>query len=334
MVAEQPAVPAIDAFGRRIDYLRISLTDRCQFRCIYCMPRAGVRFLPRPELLTNAELLRVTAAAARVGFRKLRLTGGEPLLRPGLIDLIREMRAIPGIAEITMTTNGMRLRGMAGRLAEAGLDRVNVSLDTLDPEQFRQITFGGEIDQVWPGLQEAQDAGLLPLKVNAVIVRGLNDSQVPGLAALTVERGWDVRFIEVMPLTGVSEIADEALVMSAELIARIETALGPLQALPTPVNDPARRYRLPGAAGTIGFISSVSEPFCSSCNRLRLTAEGRLHLCLLRDDEVDLREALRAGASEEELAAMVRDAVAIKPWGHGLQAGLRPTQRSMSQIGG
>lgn len=326
--------PAHDGFGRRIDYMRISLTDRCNMRCVYCMPAVGMQFQPRPELLTNDELLLVVRAAAAAGFRKLRLTGGEPALRQDLVELIRAMKAVPGIEQIAMTTNALRLRRTAADLKAAGLDRVNVSIDSLDPQKFRQMTRGGSLDEVWAGILAADAAGLRPLKLNAVIVRGMNDDEVLPLAALTTQHPWEFRFIEVMPLTGVAGLAEEGVVSTAELIARIEAHFGPLQPYGQDPADPARRYRIPGAPGKLGFISAVTDPFCATCNRMRLTADGRLHLCLLRDDEVDLRAAIRSGATQAEVEQIIRHAVQLKPWGHGLPEGVLPTVRGMSQLGG
>lgn len=326
--------PALDSFGRRIDYLRISLTDRCNMRCVYCMPAVGMQFQPRSELLTNDELLLVVRAAATAGFRKLRLTGGEPALRQDLVELIRAMKAVPGIEQIAMTTNALRLRKLAEPLKAAGLDRVNISIDSLDPVKFRQLTRGGNLDEVWAGIRAADAAGLRPLKLNAVIVRGMNDDEVIKLAELTTQHPWEFRFIEVMPLTGVAGLADEGVVSTAELIARIEAHFGPLQPHGQDPADPARRYRIPGAPGKLGFISAVTDPFCATCNRMRLTADGRLHLCLLRDDELDLRAAIRSGANEAEVEQIIRHAVNLKPWGHGLPDGVRPTLRGMSQLGG
>jgi cyclic pyranopterin phosphate synthase len=326
--------PALDAFQRRIDYLRVSLTDRCNMRCVYCMPETGMQFMPRPELLTNSELLRVIQAAAAAGFRKLRLTGGEPLLRKDIVDLVRAMKETPGIEHLAMTTNALRMRRLAQPLKEAGLDRVNISIDSLDAHKFRQITRGGSLEEVWAGIAATQAAGLNPIKLNAVIVRGMNDDEIVQLASLTTRYPWELRFIEVMPLTGVAGLAEEGVVSSAEVQARIEAAWGPLESLGQANSDPADCFRIPGAPGKLGFISSVTNPFCATCNRMRLTADGRLHLCLLRDDEVDLRAAIRRGASQDELEQIVRHAVAVKPWGHGLPEGVLPTLRGMSELGG
>ena len=326
--------PAHDAFGRRIDYLRISLTDRCNMRCVYCMPAVGMQFTPRPELLTTDELLIVVRAAAAAGFRKIRLTGGEPMLRPDLLDIMQAIKSTPGIEHIAMTTNALRLKKLAQPLKDAGLDRVNVSIDTLDSQKFRMMTRGAKLEQVWEGIEEANRVGLHPIKLNAVVVRGMNDEEIPQLAALTLTYPWEMRFIEVMPLTGVAGVAQDGVVKSEELIARLEQIHGPLEHLGLAASDSARRYRIPGAPGKLGFISSVSDPFCATCNRMRLTADGRLHLCLLRDDEVDLRAAIRNGATQDEIEQRIRHAVAIKPWGHGLPEGVLPTLRGMSELGG
>ena len=323
---------ALDSYGRRIDYLRVSLTDRCNMRCTYCMP-AVMQFMPKPELLTTGELLMVMRAAAAAGFRKIRLTGGEPTLRADLVEIVQELKAI-GIEQIAMTTNALRLRKLAQPLKEAGLDRVNISIDSLDPVKFRQVTRGGSLDEVWAGISAADEVGLTPIKLNAVIVRGMNDDELIALAGLTIERKWEFRFIEVMPLTGVAGLAEEGVVSTAELISKLEAHYGPLEPYGQDPSDPARRYRIVGAKGKLGFISAVTDPFCSTCNRMRLTADGRLHLCLLRDDEVDLRAAVRAGASLAELEQIIRHAVYLKPWGHGLPDGVLPTLRGMSALGG
>ena len=326
--------PAHDSFGRRINYLRISLTDRCNFRCVYCMPEHGAHFAPREELLHDDELLRVVGAAARVGFQKIRLTGGEPTIRRNLVELIQGIAATPGIREISMTTNALRLAQQADALKQAGLTRVNISIDSLDADKFRMMTRGGDLRRVWAGIDAAERVGFTPLKMNAVVVRGLNDDEICDLARLTVERPWQLRFIEMMPLAGVGELAESSVVASAEIIARLEAEFGPLEFVGWFGSDPARTYRIQGGRGTLGFISSVTEPFCATCNRMRLTADGKLHLCLLRDDELDLRAALRSGATDDDIDALIREAVFLKPWGHGLPEGVKPTLRGMSELGG
>ena len=323
-----------DAFGRAMTYLRISLTDRCNFRCLYCMPALGMKFQPRAELLTDDELLRAVGLCAELGFKKLRLTGGEPTIRPHLVDLVRAMKAFPGIEEVSMTTNALLLGRIAAPLAAAGLDRVNISIDTLDPDRFQLMTRGGRLDLVWHGIEAADAAGLRPIKLNTVVVKDQNEHEVGDLAALTLDRPWQVRFLEIMPLEGVGAVHDEGLVTSEQTQARLEARFGPLEPVAADPADPARLWRIPGAAGTVGFISPVSAPFCESCNRVRLTADGKLRLCLLRPDEVDLRDLMRAGADDDALRATLRAGIWRKPWGHGLADGDRATVRGMSQIGG
>jgi cyclic pyranopterin phosphate synthase len=325
---------ARDAYGRQMTYLRISLTDRCNFRCLYCMPALGMKFQPRQEHLTDSELLRLVGLFADVGFTKFRLTGGEPTIRPNLVELVRGMKSFPGVEEISMTTNALLLSRNAAQLAEAGLDRVNISIDTLDPDRFKAMTRGGRFDLVWQGIEAAEAAGITPIKLNSVVLKDQNDHEVGQMARLTIDRPWQVRFLEIMPLEGVGEVADEQLVTSEETQARLEAEFGPLEAVAADPADPARLWRIPGAAGTIGFISPVSAPFCAACNRVRLTADGKLRLCLLRPDEADLRDAMRAGADDPTLLRQIRAAIWRKPWGHGLAEGERETVRGMSQIGG
>ncbi len=325
---------AFDAYGRQMTYLRISLTDRCNFRCVYCMPAIGMKFQPRDELLTDEELLRVVGMCAGVGFNKLRLTGGEPTVRPHLVELVREMKRFPGVDEISMTTNALLLSRIAGDLKDAGLNRINVSLDTLDPVKFRLMTRGGRLDLVWAGLEAADAAGLTPIKINSVVIKGHNEHEVGDLAALTIDRDWQMRFLEIMPMEGVGAVHDESLVTSEETKARLEAQFGPLQPIDSSPSDPARVWRIPGARGTVGFISPISAPFCAHCNRVRLAADGKLRLCLLRNDEVDLREMLRNGASDDDIERQIRRGIWRKPWGHGLAEGDRNIGRGMSQIGG
>ena len=329
-----PRIAARDAYGRAMTYLRISLTDRCNFRCLYCMPAVGMKFQPRAELLTDEELLRVVGLCAELGFTKLRLTGGEPTIRPHLVELVRAMKAFPGIEEVSMTTNGLLLGRIAGDLAAAGLDRVNISIDTLNPDRFALMTRGGRLDLVWRGIEAADGAGLRPIKLNTVVVKGQNEHEVGEMAALTLDRPWQVRFLEIMPLEGVGAVHDEGLVTSEQTQARLEERFGPLEPVATDPADPARLWRIPGAAGTVGFISPVSAPFCESCNRVRLTADGKLRLCLLRPDEVELRDLMRAGADDDALRRELRGGIWRKPWGHGLAEAERATGRGMSQIGG
>jgi cyclic pyranopterin phosphate synthase len=322
-----------DAFGRNIHYLRISLTDKCNMRCVYCMSEDMV-FTPNEDLLSSAEILRLVNIFARLGVDKIRLTGGEPTVHPDLIEIVRGIRAA-GIERISMTTNGLRLSELARPLKEAGLERVNVSVDTLDPDRFHRVTRWGKLDRVMDGIYAAEACGLTPLKINAVVARGFNDGDVVDLARLTLTHHWQVRFIEMMPFGEVAKFAQNAVVSQEEILQRIEAELGPLASVDEGrLDGEARLYRLPGALAAIGFISTVTNPFCASCSRVRLTADGRLRLCLLRDDEGDLLTPMRRGASDVELESTIRNLIWRKPWGHGLPDGVIPLERVMSQIGG
>ena len=325
-----------DRFGRRIESLRISVTDRCNFRCLYCIPDPEIDWLPREELLSLEELARVARVAVETGVRKLRVTGGEPLLRKNLPSLVAELAAIPDLEDLALTTNGTELPRLAEPLAEAGLRRVNVSLDSLDRTTFARLAQRDALDAVLAGLDAAEAAGLLPLSINCVAIRGQNDGEAVAFARLARERGFEVRFIEFMPLEHGHRWAREALVPGAELRARIESAF-PLE--PHPDQDPHAPSRdwvfADGAPGVVGFIDSVTEPFCSTCNRIRLTADGKLRTCLFSLREHDLRGLLRAGASDDELAGLLRAAVRTKELKHHVSDGLfvKP-ERTMSQIGG
>lgn len=323
-----------DRFARSIHYLRISLTDTCNLRCVYCMPEKMI-FRPKAELMQDDELILLVRLFARLGIDKIRLTGGEPTLRHNLIPLVREIAQTPGIESLSMTTNGVLLDKLAGPLKEAGLQRVNVSLDTLNAERFHSITRWGDLERVWKGIQAAEEVGLLPIKLNTVVVRGFNDQDVLPLALLTREHAWQVRFIEMMPFGGATALQRGQVVTAEEMIAQIESALGSLEpGNQGQLDGEARILRLPGAAGELGFISSVTHPFCSACTRARLTADGKLRLCLLRDKEVDLLTPLRQGASLEDLRTLILDGIWQKPWGHGLANGDFATDRVMNQIGG
>lgn len=323
-----------DSFGREIHYLRVSLTDRCNFRCVYCMPEKGTVFHPHAHHLSDEELVRVIRIMSELGFDRIRLTGGEPTVRPNLLPIVESIAAIPNIKEIAMTTNALRLEKIAEPLARVGLKRVNISIDTLDAERFARITRFGNLDAVWRGILAAERAGLTPIKLNAVIVRGYNEEDIVDLARLTLEHAWDMRFIEMMPLGSISHFQVESIVTADEMKARVEDALGELVPLDWNGHDPARPYRLQGGLGTLGFISSVSAPFCEGCDRVRLTSDGRLRLCLLRDDEVELLHPIRSGASDEELRELIARGIYNKPWGHGLAENVIAESRIMSQIGG
>jgi len=321
----------LDPFGRVIDYLRISVTDRCNLRCIYCMPPEGVPQMSHSEILSYEEIRTVVRAAAELGINKIRLTGGEPLVRAELPKLIKMLSRIEGIQELSLTTNGTLLKNYALELRQAGLSRINLSLDTLKPDRFRYITRLGRLKDVLEGISAAKKAGFDPVKINAVVMQGINDDEILDFARMTCEEGCHVRFIELMPFKGMAEF-----VPSVEVRQRI-SLLGKLEPCPSITgNGPARYYRLAGAKGTIGFISPLTElPFCSRCNRIRLTPDGRLRPCLLGEDEIDLKMPLRNNASTEELRRLILKAVASKPEHHHLEGGNgRPVKRKMSQIGG
>lgn len=325
---------AIDRFGRNINYLRISLTDRCNLRCVYCMPEE-MTFRPRQELLQDEEIVRLARIFAQLGFRKFRLTGGEPTVRANVVDIVRDISQTPGVETVAMTTNGLLLNRLARPLAEAGLSRVNISIDTLNPEKFRRLTRWGSVEEVWEGIHAAEAAGL-EIKLNAVVVRNYNDREdVVDLARLTLYQPWQVRFIEMMPFGDTADFQLVGVVPEAELRDTIAGHLGPLTLVNSgELDGEARLYQLPDAAGTLGFISSVTQPFCATCNRARLTADGRLRLCLLREKEVDLLTPLRAGASDADLQDVISEGIWWKPWGHGLQQDIIPLNRVMSEIGG
>jgi cyclic pyranopterin phosphate synthase len=324
-----------DSYGREINYLRLSLTDRCNLRCVYCMPMEGLTFVPNPELLTAAELEQVVQAAVDAGFYKVRLTGGEPTLRHDIVDIVRRLTRIDGVEQLVMTTNGYRLPRLAKDLAAAGMKRVNIHVDSLTKETISKVMRLGSLDKAWAGIQAAEEAGLTPIKLNAVITRGYNDDSAVELARLSLEKPWQIRFIELMPFGGPTEIQLHHYVSSEEVQGWIEKEFGPL----FPVNNgrldgEAKVYRLPGAAGTIGFISPISNPYCDDCNRMRVTADGRLRMCLLSDKEINFKHVLRNGGSHADLVDLFRQAVRAKPVGHQLKNGQFAENRTMSQIGG
>ena len=326
--------PLADALGRVVDDLRISVTDRCNFRCVYCMPAEGLRWLPREEILDYEELTRLAAIFVGTGTRTIRLTGGEPLVRRELPRLVAMLAGLHKDLDLSLTTNGYLLRDQAGALAAAGLRRVNVSLDSLRAERFARITRRDSLGRVLDGIAAAREAGLWPVKVNCVVVRGFNDDEVHDFARLARETGVRVRFIEFMPLDASGEWGRNSVVPGEELLEAAETEF----ALQPRANghDPALRYDFAdGAPGELGFINSVTEPFCDRCNRVRISAEGGLRTCLFSLSETDLRGPLRGGAGDAELLAIIRAAVWVKEPGHRINEPdfVRP-EKSMSQIGG
>ena len=382
-------MPLIDSFNRTIDYLRISVTDRCNFRCVYCMPEEGAPVAPKDEILRYEEIERIAKIAVGLGMTKLRLTGGEPLVRKDIGLLIKKIGAIPGLRDLSMTTNGFLLDRYAPDFVRDGLNRINISLDTLRPERFKRIARRGSLEEVLAGIDASFEAGLAPLKLNCVVMRGWNDDEVVDFAKLSLDKPYDIRFIELMPInwskgddspgdmsaffalsaepgykkdsnitlyanpekgsfrtgfhqkdanlqTGQLDATEmrKAFISAGEIRNRIEDSLGKMEPAEIQTNGPARSFRLPGAVGTVGFISQITSDLCLSCNRLRLTADGQLRPCLMADGEVDLRTPLRNGASDEEIGDLFRLTVLHKPKEHRLEDGMAPIGRNMSQLGG
>jgi GTP 3',8-cyclase len=328
------STPLVDSYQRPIRYLRVSVTDRCNLRCRYCMPAEGIPLLAHHDILSYEEITRFVGIAAQLGIVRIRLTGGEPLARKGLPELVRQLAAIPGIEDLSLTTNGTLLAAQAQGLAANGLQRVNVSLDSLRTERYREITRGGNLQDALDGIDAAQAAGLSPLKVNMVVVRGLNDDELVDFARHTLDRGWNVRLIEKMPIgEGACQSAGEYMAAD-DMLRVVEASFGSLVPDSLFGNGPARTWRIPGAKGTIGFISAISRHFCAQCNRLRLSADGRLLPCLFSPLEYDVRTPLRGGASDTEIAALLRLAIGHKPAGHNLEQDPAPPGRMMSRTGG
>jgi len=327
----------IDRFGRPITYLRVSVTDRCNFRCVYCLPPDGMNWVEHDAIMRYEEIVQVVRVAAENGVREVRLTGGEPLVRHGLPELVRMISQIPGIEDISLTTNGVLLADHAEALAEAGLKRVNISLDTFDPQKFERITRGGRFERAMRGIEAAEQVGFSPIKINVVAMRGVNDDEFMHMAGLTREKPWHVRFIELMPFTTGADWG-RGLPNPADAFISIHEMLEMLEPLGlTPINGkvgngPSREFQIPGALGRVGFISPVGEHFCQICNRLRLTAAGNLRPCLLRNMEIPILPAIRAG---EPILPILLQAVNGKPVGHELnQANGDLSGRTMQAIGG
>jgi GTP 3',8-cyclase len=330
------AEPLVDTFGRIHDNLRISITDRCNIRCFYCMPENPVEFVPRSEVLSFEEIERVARIAVGLGVTKLRLTGGEPLVRRGLPLLVEKLAAIAGVTDLALTTNGVLLPQLAAPLYQAGLRRLNIHLDTLDRDRFLQITRRDELAAVLDGIDRCQQLGYGPIKINAVAVKGLTEPDVVPLARFGRERGLEVRFIEFMPLDA-QQIWDRSRVLLAsEIVEMVSREVAPVEEIPDKdPRAPATEYRYADGRGNLGFIASVSKPFCANCNRIRITADGHLRYCLFAIEEFDLKPLLRAGASEAEIAAFMRSVVIRKWEGHEINSGrFVPPPRPMYSIGG
>ncbi|HWQ05328.1 MAG TPA: GTP 3',8-cyclase MoaA [Longilinea sp.] len=326
----------IDSFGRQITYLRISVTDRCNSRCVYCLPPEGVQWKTHDEILRYEEIAEVVRILAGEGVHAVRLTGGEPLVRPHLPVLVEMLAAIPGIDDISLTTNGLLLEQQAAALAKAGLKRINVSLDTMKPELFRRITRVGDLERVMRGLETAEKFGLTPIKINMVVMRGINDDEIVAMARLSLTHSWDVRFIELMPIGNQTPWGD-GFPAPASMYYPIREIRNQLEPLGLDVvqgksgNGPAQEYRLHNGMGRIGLIAAIGEAFCGTCNRLRLTADGFLRPCLMSNWEINIKEALRTG---QPILPSIQQTVAAKPLGHELASQPAPQGRCMMQIGG
>ncbi|MBS1111989.1 MAG: molybdenum cofactor biosynthesis protein [Nitrospirae bacterium] len=325
-----------DPYGRKIDYLRISVTDRCNLRCFYCMPSEGVQPLKHKDILTYEEIIRIVRIAAPIGIRKVRITGGEPLLRKNISFLIKSLKAINGIENLSLTTNGVLLEKYADELAAAGLDRINVSLDSFHPQRYAEITRGGSIDTVLKGIERAEKAGLKPVRINMVPIRGFNENEIEDFARITLEKPYQVRFIEFMPI-GAGELWSKEKYIPVDEIKSVIEKIGCLTPVKKRKSGPARYYRFNNASGVVGFINAVTHQFCEDCNRLRLTSEGKLRPCLFSETEIDLKTPMRRGASDAEIKRLINLAIELKPEGHSIGCSdesevikLKP----MSKIGG
>lgn len=318
-----------DTLGRSINYLRISVTDRCNLRCMYCMPEEGICKKEHPDILTLEEIYEVVKACSQLGISKVRITGGEPLVRKGLTGLVSRISALEGIRELALTTNGVLLPKYAEELKAAGLNRVNISLDTMNSEKYEYITRGGRLKDAADGVEAAEAAGLLPVKLNTVLIGGFNDDEIPSFVKLTEQRNIDVRFIELMPIGQAGHWAQKHFIPNTEVLRQVPE-LVPISS--DDPSSPARYYQLPGALGRVGLINPISHAFCGSCNRIRLTADGKLKPCLHTEAEIDIKKAL---ADERNLLHLIREAILEKPVQHNLNCDKsKPIERDMYRIGG
>lgn len=327
-----------DPYGRKIDYLRISVTDRCNLRCFYCMPSEGVQPLKHKDTLTYEEIIRIVRIAAPVGIRKVRITGGEPLARKNISFLIKSIKSISGIENLSLTTNGVLLETYADELAAAGLDRVNVSLDSFNPDRYSEITRGGCLDAVLKGIERAEKAGLKPVRINMVPIRGFNDKEIEDFARITLEKPYhQVRFIEFMPI-GAGDLWSKEKYIPVDEIKSVIEKVGSLTPVKIRRSGPARYFRFDNAPGVVGFINAVTHQFCGECNRLRLTSDGKLRPCLFSETEIDLKTPIRSGASDAEIKRLINLAIEVKPEGHSIgcrdEAEFIKNLKPMSKIGG
>ena len=330
----------IDKNNRNINYLRISITDRCNLRCVYCMPKEGVSVIGHNDILKYEEIFRVINIAVQTGIEKVRVTGGEPLVRKGVVDFLASLKQIDGLKDITLTTNGILLENFAEGLFNAGIRRINISLDSLNPEKYASITRGGNLKAVLGGIDKAEKTGFSPIKINVVVIKGVNENEVLDFAKFAIEKPYQVRFIELMPVGEAGADNNDKYVSNDFVMEKIEK-YHILESVSGPVNKtdgPARIYSIKGGRGEIGFISAVSHHFCESCNRLRLTADGYLRACLLSDEEIDLKGPLRAGCSDLELEDLIKTIIAKKPMRHNIaisdKVHFKKCVRDMRSIGG
>ncbi len=328
--------PLVDSYGRRIKSMRISITDKCNFRCTYCMPAEGLPWLKKAEILSYEEIVRISQIAVSIGIEQIRLTGGEPLVRRDLPDLVYQLHQIEGLRSLSLTTNGILLKQQAGALAQAGLTRINVSLDSLIREKFTQLTRRDQLDRVLESLTELEKYPTIhPVKINAVAMRNFSEAEVLDFVRFARSNAFVMRWIEFMPLDADQQWRKEDILTGGEIKAIIEASYGPLQLVKGDASETARRYTFSDGIGEVGFINPVSEPFCSTCDRIRLTADGQLRTCLFATEETDLRAVMRSGASDEEIAETLRNAVWRKELKHYIgDKSFKRANRSMSMIGG
>lgn len=333
----QPAnktLPPKDSYERSIDYLRISVTDKCNLNCVYCMPKKGIKYFKESEVLTSEEIVRFVRIAKKQGLRKVRITGGEPLMKKDITMLISSIKQI-GIQDLSLTTNGIMLSELAGELKRAGLDRVNISLDSMTADRYKTITNGGDINCVWEAIKEAEKVGLTPLKINVVPIRGFNDADILSFASLTFDKNYHIRFIEFMPV-GCNEIWRKDKCISSAEVIEIISKLGNLERLEFKGKGPSRNYRIKGAKGVIGIISPLSDHFCGFCNRLRLTTDGKIKPCLFSKVAIDIKTPMRSGASDREIEKLFFNSIKVKPQRHLFQEDVASSwlPEAMSKIGG
>jgi cyclic pyranopterin phosphate synthase len=329
----------LDKFSREINYLRVSITDRCNLRCRYCRPKEGISLQGHEDILRYEEIIRVISVAVKMGLVKVRVTGGEPLVRRGVVDFLSALKNINGLKDISLTTNGILLEEFAKDIFDVGVCRINISLDSLNKDKYFHITNGGDLNAVFRGIAKAEEIGFSPIKINTVAIKGFNDDEALDFARLAVEKPFQVRFIELMPVGKTNLDYGEDYMPASQLIEKISQSyeLEPMKSKKNKSDGPARIFKIKGGRGEIGFINPVSDHFCSTCNRLRLTSDGKLRVCLLKEKEFDLKKALRENCSDIELENLIREAILLKPKQHDLvctENSLKKCYRNMSEIGG